>query len=166
MCTLITFIVKCDSFKTHSRTYYIAKQYTSNPASLCSCKNDESPDSDPLWQVFPLWAWQPLCPLVCFADQVRWQGVQEADVKFWKFEEWGELQRCGGAPGEGDQAAQAAGAEGEPGRDRHGPGTNHHWPPSHRGGLLDPYIGNSSVCTMFCLALRRSHFVAVYMVLN
>lgn len=42
----------------------------------------------------------------------------------------------------------------------------HHTRVGYCSGLLDPYIGNSSVCTMFCLALHRSHFVAVYMVLN
>lgn len=96
------------------------------------------------------------------------QGFQEADVQFWELEERGKLQRCCGASGEGNQATEGAGAEGEPGRHRHGPGTDHYWPPSHQGGLRQYALCWSCwklfLWTMF--ALHRSHFVVVCMFLN
>lgn len=64
---LITFIVKCDSFKTHCRTCYIAKQYTSNPARLCSCK---------------------CCHVCCLTDSLstavfRWSGAMTRRSRSW-----------------------------------------------------------------------------------
>lgn len=58
-----------------------------------------------------------------FLQQLRQQSFQKADVQLWEPAERGELQRRGGAPGEGDQAPEGAGAEGEPRRPGPGAGT-------------------------------------------